>query len=79
MRLKNIGPKSAEWLESVGIRTREDLSKLGAVEAYRRVKAAQPDRVSLNMLYALQGALLDIHWNHIAQEMRDELKRQLGE
>lgn len=41
-KVLNIGPKSAQWLEAVGIQTEADLEALGAVEAYRRVKAAFP-------------------------------------
>jgi len=77
--LPNIGPKSAQWLESVGICTEEDLEELGAVEAYRRVKAAFPDKVSLNMLWGLQGALLDLPWNELPPEMKEKLKREVGD
>ncbi|GAB4577572.1 MAG: TfoX/Sxy family protein [Anaerolineales bacterium] len=76
-KLPNIGPKSAQWLEAVGIKTLDDLEELGAVEAYRRVKAAFPERVSLNMLWGLQGALLDLPWNELSPEMKEKLKKQL--
>jgi DNA transformation protein len=74
----NIGPKSAQWLEAVGIKTLEDLEDLGAVEAYRRVKAAFPGRVSLNLLWALQGALLDLPWNELPPEMKIKLQKEVG-
>jgi len=73
--LRGIGPRSAQWLESVGIVTEADLEALGAVEAYVRVKRAYPQRVSLNLLYGLQGALLGIPWNMLPPEMKDELRR----
>jgi DNA transformation protein len=76
-RLPNIGPKSVQWLESVGICTEEDLEELGAVEAYRRVKARYPGRVSLNLLWGLQGALLDLPWNELPPEMKEKLKKEL--
>ena len=60
-KLRNIGPKSAAWLRQVGLRTQEDLESVGAVEAFIRVKRAG-FRPSLNLLYALEGALLDCHW-----------------
>lgn len=75
--LPNIGPQSAAWLESVGIETDEDLSALGAVEAYLMVKEAYPDRVSLNMLWGLQGVLLDIPWNELPPEIKEDLKREV--
>jgi hypothetical protein len=77
--LKNIGKTSAAWLESVGIKTAEDLYEFGVVEAYRRVKTAYPEQVTLNMLYALQGALLDLHWKEVPPEMKTALLQQVGE
>jgi hypothetical protein len=38
--MKNMGPKSREWLASVGIHTLDDVAQLGVVETYKRVKAA---------------------------------------
>jgi DNA transformation protein len=75
--MKNIGPKSSEWLASVGIHTLDDVAAQGVVEAYKRVKAAYPDKVSLNMLYGLQAALLDIPWNELPPDIKAELKRQV--
>ena len=77
--LKNIGETSAAWLESVGITTAEDLHELGVVEAYRRVKTAYPEQVTLNTLYALQGALMDLHWKELPPEMKTTLLQQVGE
>ena len=77
--LRNIGPKSAGWLESVGIHTIDDLFDFGAVKAYQMVKLAYPDRVTLNLLYALQGALLDLPWNELPHEMKAMLRRQIEE
>ncbi|NWF68374.1 MAG: TfoX/Sxy family DNA transformation protein [Chloroflexi bacterium] len=37
--LKNIGPKTRQWLREIGVHTRADLERLGSVEAYRRMKA----------------------------------------
>ena len=71
-KLRNIGPKSAAWLRQVGLRTQEDLESVGAVEAFIRVKRAG-FRPSLNLLYALEGALLDCHWQQLPEERRSEL------
>jgi len=77
--MKNMGPKSKEWLASVGIHTLDDVAELGVVESYRRVKAAYPEKVSLNLLYGLQAALLDLPWNELPLDIKNELKRQVGE
>ncbi|GGD32947.1 TfoX/Sxy family protein [Pseudoxanthomonas indica] len=71
-KLRNIGPKSAAWLRQVGLRTQEDLVAVGSVEAFVRVKRAG-FRPSLNLLYALEGALLDCHWQQLPEARRGEL------
>jgi len=71
-KLRNVGPKSAAWLRQVGLRTREDLDAVGVVEAYMRVKRAG-FRPSMNLLYALEGALLDCHWQEVPLPRREQL------
>jgi DNA transformation protein and related proteins len=75
--VKNLGPKSREWLASVGVHTLDDVVNLGVVETYRRVKAAYPKKVSLNLLYGLQAALLDLPWNELPPDIKQELKQQV--
>lgn len=75
--LKNIGLQSTAWLAQVGIQQREELEAIGAVEAYLRVKHAFPDRVSLNLLYALQALLLNVRWNELPAELKAELRAQV--
>ena len=77
--MKNLGPKSSEWLASVGIHTLDDVARLGVVETYKRVKAAYPEKVTLNMLWGLQAALLGIRWDELPADMKAELKRQVEE
>ncbi|TKR30587.1 TfoX/Sxy family protein [Luteimonas gilva] len=72
VKLRNIGPKSAAWLRQVGLRTREDLAAAGALEAFMRVKRAG-FKPSLNLLYALEGALQDCHWQDVPEARRNEL------
>jgi DNA transformation protein len=68
-KLRNVGPKSAAWLRQVGVRTQSDLVALGAVAAFIKVKRAG-FRPSLNLLYALEGALLGCHWQQVPEERR---------
>ena len=75
--MKNMGPRSREWLASVGIHTLDDIAELGVVETYKRVKAAYPEKVSLNLLYGLQAALLDLPWNELPPDIKAELKKQV--
>ncbi|WP_313145574.1 TfoX/Sxy family protein [Stenotrophomonas sp.] len=71
-KLRNIGPKSAAWLRQVGLRSREDLAALGAVGAFVKVKRAG-FKPSLNLLYSLEGALLDCHWQELGEAQREAL------
>ncbi|WP_024889145.1 TfoX/Sxy family protein [Luteimonas huabeiensis] len=71
-KLRNVGPKSAAWLRQVGLRTLDDLRRAGPVDAYMRVRRAG-FRPSFNLLYALEGALLDCHWQDVPEARRQQL------
>jgi hypothetical protein len=73
-KVRNLGPKSAALLREVGIRTYAELANVGAIEAFRRARAFAPHRVSLNLLYALEGALTNTHWNQLPEPVREELR-----
>lgn len=72
LELKNLGMASVNILQAIGVNTYEDLSNMGPVEAYCRIKA-RGIHVSKVMLYALQGALMDVHWNDLPPEMKTQL------
>ena len=40
VKIRNVGPKSAAWLRQVGVRTTEDLFRVGPVDAFLKVKRA---------------------------------------
>lgn len=75
--LPNLGPASAGWLAAIGIRNRVDLAELGAVDAYLEARHAFPGRVTLNLLYALQGALLGIGWRDLPASLKESLLREV--
>ena len=70
--LPNLGPKSMEMLAAAGIRTIAQLRKLGAVAAYTKVKQ-HLGNASLNLLWALEGALTDTPWQVVARDHRTSL------
>lgn len=72
VKLRNIGPKSAAWLRQVGLRTPEELTAIGAVGAFVKVRRAG-FKPSLNLLYSLEGALQDCHWQELPEARRIEL------
>ena len=59
--LPNLGPKSQAMLAGAGITTLDELRHLGSVVAYARVKATGVN-ASLNLLWALEGALCGQRW-----------------
>ena len=71
-KLRNIGPKSMAWLRQTGIRSLDDLKATGALSAYVRIKRAG-FKPSLNLLYAMEGAILGCHWQELPAERRSEL------
>lgn len=70
--LRNIGPKTAEWLSEAGIGSRAELARVGPIEACRRLRlAGRP--VSLLAAYAIEGALMDTHWNKLPLPFKQQL------
>ena len=70
--LPGLGPKSLAMLAAAGIHSRVDLESLGSVQAYLRVKAAGQN-ASLNLLWAVEGALTGEDWRVVAREERTRL------
>lgn len=76
--LRNLGPASASMLVGAGIESLEQLRALGAVGAFVAVRrsGASP---SLNLLWALAGALSDRRWQDVSREDRMMLLMQLDD
>ena len=70
--LPNLGPVSARRLAEAGITSVATLRRLGAIEAWRRVRAHWPG-ASLNLLWALEGALTGRGWQEVARTERTRL------
>ena len=76
--LPNLGPASERMLHAAGIHTTAALRALGSVPAFVAVRQAgqQP---SLNLLWALEGALSGRDWKSVAQQERTALLMQLDD
>ena len=76
--LPNLGPASERMLHAAGIHTPAALRALGSVPAFVAVRQAgqQP---SLNLLWALEGALSGRDWESVAQQERTALLMQLDD
>jgi DNA transformation protein len=75
--IRNIGDVGERWLASIGVATLTELAKMGSVEAYRRIKAKYGN-ANIVALYALEGALLDMHWNELPPEVKAALHEEVG-
>ena len=73
-RMRNLGPVIADRLRAVAIETPEELRRLGAVEAYVRLKRSFPAVTTHSQLYALHGAVNDIRWSALPEEARAALR-----
>lgn len=78
IQLKNLGMASVNILQAVGVTSYNDLSEAGAVETYCRIKA-RGIHVSKVMLYALQGALMDVHWNDLSPDLKEQLVEEANQ
>jgi DNA transformation protein len=74
--LRNLGPKSEAMLGRAGISTLQQLRTLGSVRAYLKVRRSGSEP-SLNLLWALEGALTNRPWQEVAKNDRLSLLLQL--
>lgn len=70
--IPNLGPRSEAMLRDAGITSLAQLRAMGSVAAYARVKASGAD-ASLNLLWALEGAITGLPWTTVAREHRTSL------
>ena len=64
--MRNLGPKSRAWLAPLGIET---VAQLRHADPY----------VSLNLLYALIGAVEDRDWREVQREQRSAILLRLDD
>jgi DNA-3-methyladenine glycosylase I len=76
--LPNLGERTAQWLAAAGIRTVRELSEIGPVGAYRILKGhGYP--ATLNLAYAVHGALSGIDWRRLSPADKAVLKSAIAE
>lgn len=71
--MRNIGKTMEEKLKSVDICTAEELRQTGSKEAFLRLKLRYPN-VCLVHLYTLQGAIDNMGYNQLPDEVKRDLK-----
>lgn len=72
--LPNLGPESTRWLQAIGVHNRRDLQKVGGVAAYAALKA-QGYNASINLVYAIEGALTGRDWRKLPVARKTALKK----
>ncbi len=75
-QLRGLGPASVTMLVSVGITSAAQLRKADLYPLYARIKAQHP-HTSINLLYAMMGAVDDMDWRDVAKERRTEVLMRL--
>ncbi len=78
INLRNLGKTSVQWLRATGIHNAEELRRRGPVAAYYAVRT-RGFRASRTLLFAIAGALQDIHWNQLDPDYKQQLLQQLEE
>lgn len=75
--LPNIGREVARLLTAAGIRTPEDLRRVGAVAAAEQVRRTRPeDPPCRSMLAGLAGAIRGVRWHAIPKAEREAIWRE---
>lgn len=76
--MKNLGIKTEEMLARIGITTPAQLRKADPFEVFARLKKSVPG-TSLVALYALIGAVEDLHWLDVKRDRRTEILVRLDD
>ena len=71
-KLRGLGPKSWKMLAKAGITTADQLRTAGSVAAFAATRRADAG-VSLNLLWAIEGALTGQSWQDVARLHRTSL------
>lgn len=74
--LPGLGPRSEQWLIDAGIDTVDKLFRKGAIESYLAVRSVRGN-TSLNLLYALVGAIDGRNWTTVAHHDKTRLLMSL--
>ncbi|WP_018152576.1 TfoX/Sxy family protein [Leeia oryzae] len=77
-KISNLGPKSLAMLEKAGIGSIAQVIELGSVRTFLRVRQVCPE-ASLNLLWALEGALSNTPWQMVARMERTRLLLELDD
>lgn len=72
----NIGDVLAERLRAAGIRTQEELLKVGDTAAFKKLRATLPDEACVSTRLALAGAVRGVRWFGLDKALREKLAKE---
>lgn len=73
-KLPNVGKVLEDNLLRAGIETPEQLRKIGAEEAFIRIRASVDPGACLHMLYGIQGAIDGMPDKSLTDDVKQKLK-----
>ncbi len=73
--MPSLGKASAELLLEAGIGTPDELRRVGAIEAYRRLRFVGGRRVTVTWIYALEIAIRGAKWGDLPARRAAQLAR----
>lgn len=76
--LPNLRLANERMLKKAGITTVDELYEAGALNAYKALQSTHEGEVSIDLLWALEGAISGKHWSVIPKERRSELLAKLS-
>ena len=74
-KLRNLGESSEKMLNEIDVYSLNDIKELGPIIICQILKS-HGHNVSPIMAYALQGAIMDLHWNEIPKDIKENLKEE---
>ena len=80
MKAPNIGPTILRRLHDLGVRSVDDIRRLGPGAIYRSLAAANPGRrlPVCYYLYSLQAAVEGRDWRSLSEAEKRDLRRSAG-
>src|SRR5262245_14506995 len=75
--LPNLGQFMSTRLAEIGITKEDELRKIGAAQAYARLRFLFGREITLNALWAMDAMLSGIDWRFLSEERKQELLAQL--
>lgn len=70
--LHNMEPALVSLLQEIGISTQAELVEVGSCKAFARIRKIWAG-AGITMLYALEGAILGVHYHALPEKRREYL------